>query len=129
MARMTIDNITDKMINSGLTLDAYFTEADNEIVFLAQELGVETDDIPATFAALHNIVQDWMKAWVGMRVCFDNAGVNDTTLEGTDKYFAKYVEYKKIEADLRGSITYEMLRNDIVQKRDVQPNINMVIRG
>ena len=109
------DDITDRLVKPIVTNDdSYFTRANLELVQLAAELVVDTDDIPTT---LPHRVQEWLKNWVGWQVCIDNMGVSNTKLITEndivdDPYMDKKKHYDKQAPLTRNSITAAVLKDE-----------------
>lgn len=87
-------DITDKVISQHITANdsAYLLEADQEIIDLAERRGVDDAVITST---LHFKLKRYGIYYVCMRVCEDNAGLNNTESPIDDKYFLKLDHYKK----------------------------------
>jgi HPt (histidine-containing phosphotransfer) domain-containing protein len=97
-------------LTTGFDLTEYLDEVENEIIDLAQKLGVRsTTDIASP---LHYKVKRYGVVFVLMRLAQDKLGTNlpDVSL---DKYDRLYQMYKKEIDDLKSQITREMITNNI----------------
>jgi hypothetical protein len=108
---ITASDINDKLIKNIVTTDTtYFTRADSALVSLASTRGVASSEIlsPVTF-----LVKEWLKAYVGKEVCFNNKGLDNKLLSQEnieiDVYALKLADYQSLFADLNGQITKEVL--------------------
>lgn len=116
MANLTTADITDKVIAQH-TLTAYLTEADSELADIAESYGItDSDDIEV--APMHFKVKRYMVAYVCMRVCEDNIGLNNVAIPDLDKYMVKYKQYKAACDRLRVQISEEMLLGTVDEARD-----------
>lgn len=116
MAYITSADISDKVVEQH-TLTDYLTEADNEMIDIAEQNGVTSiasiEDDP-----LHFKIKRYLIAYVCMRVCEDNQGLNNNDIPEMDKYAVKYKQYKTTCDRLRPQISREMITGDIDEARD-----------
>ncbi len=116
MSYITSADISDKVVEQH-TLTDYLTEADNELIDLAEQLGV-TDSTSIETAPLHFKVKRYLISYVCMRVCEDNQGLNNNDIPEMDKYAVKYKQYRKTCDGLRPQISREMITGDVDEARD-----------
>lgn len=116
MPNISAGDISDKVLAQH-TLTAYLTEADNELYDLAEQLGV-IDSASIEIAPLHFKVKRYLIAYVCMRVCEDNQGLNNNDIPEMDKYAVKYKQYKGTCDRLRPQISREMILGTVDEQRD-----------
>lgn len=121
-------DIKDNIV-TGFDLDAegYLDETDTEIVDLAEQFGIDSDDIENT--PLHYKVKRYAVVFCLMRFCQDKAGTNNTDLPELEKYIIKYKSYEKEYDKLRGQISYSMLTGQVDEMRDRVVNIATIFRA
>jgi hypothetical protein len=114
MANISATDINDKLIKKIVSEDSdYFDRADDALVSKASRLGLTESQIlvPVTF-----LVKEWLKAYVGKEVCFNNLSLNNRLLSQEDVtidvYETKYKWYEMKFAEIDGQITKEVLTGD-----------------
>jgi hypothetical protein len=115
MSYLSPSDITDAVVKQH-TLTAYLTEADAELLDMAESLGVMSST--SIVAPLHNTVKQFLTAYVCMRVCEDNVGVNNLPIPAEDKYEVKRSIYEKKYQALRSRISSPMLTGTVDEARD-----------
>ena len=128
MLYIAIADVTDKVINA-FNLESpvdYIALADEEMLSLAEEKGVDVDNIAAT---PHKVVRDYLIAFLCARVALDKFGVNDVQNPENEKYFVKYKWYDKRAGQLRQRITQEMVADEVDLMRDRVTNTGLLFRG
>ena len=117
-------DVTDVLVQSfGQTaVEAYFTEVDNEINDLAEQMGVEITQIDTDYkdtGRIHYKVIRFGVAYLCYRMLYDKAGLNENELSPeNDKYYRKGIDYKHIAGALRGEITANMFTDTVTSTSD-----------
>lgn len=110
MSYITAADIKSTLVQ-GFSLTDYLSEADSEIVDLAERLGVRSATEIET-APLHYKIKRYAIVFVLMRLAQDKLGTNspDITLE---KYQVLYDIYKRELKELLPQLTYEMFTGQV----------------
>lgn len=113
-------DVTDNVIKA-FTLDPYLAEADKKVISLAQRNGVfDADDIATEDGhAKNSEVLRYAVVFVCMRVCQDYMGTNNNDLPvEIEKYAVKYKSYNEELKLLDGTITKEMITDEVDETAD-----------
>lgn len=115
MANLVATDIKDELIKNIVTNDeTYLDRADDALVDLASRMGIEEDDIETTTLPYH--VKEYLKAYVGWEVCFNNLGLNKQKIgqDGLelDPYDIKLPFYEKRLDKFKSGMTAEILTGD-----------------
>ena len=113
---LTYDDIKAN-IAKGFQLEPYLEEADNEIIDLAESLGVrDSSDIENN--PLHYKIKRFGIVFCLMRLCQDKIGTNNVQVADLEKYVVNYNMYRKELQELRGQISIEMVTGHVNEIRD-----------
>jgi len=139
MAYIQIGDITDKLclaFESGGTyeIESYFSMADTEINVLAEELGVDPDDIDTDYKGeldsstgrVHPRLIDYGACYCLMWFFFDRAMLGN---DEYDKYYRKYESYREKASKFRTSITAKMLTDNVSDTSDLSINSQVIYHG
>jgi hypothetical protein len=132
MANLKITDIKDELIYNIVDADdSYLDRADDALVHLASTRGVLEADIETT--TLPYVLKEYLKAYVGWEVCFNNAGNNNTELHQeeilTDVYAEKLEYYTKHLKKITGMVTKEVLTGDADTPAEYAFSFGEVFRG
>ena len=126
MSYISRADVTDNII-SNFDLAPYLIETDNEIIDLAESLGVSENAIETN--PLHNKIKRYAIAFCLMRLCQDKTGSNNIELPEMEKYVVKYEIYRKEVEKLRQQINYEMFTGTVLTIRDRAVVSGTIYRG
>lgn len=126
---MSYINPTDIKSNivTGVDLTQYIDECDDEIVDLAERLGIRTaSDIEIP---LHFKVKQYGINYILMRVCEDKMGTCQPDSVMFDKYYQLNDYYGKRLSQLRKEMSVEMLNGTVDEIRDRAMMTGRMFRG
>jgi hypothetical protein len=108
MAYIELDQLIDNLWVSGNFTDAqktsYITLADNKINDIAEEKGIEVDDIETS--PVSYTIQEYCVYYATMRMCLDFMGTNNNDLPvEIEKYAVKYNLYHELVKGLEPKLT------------------------
>lgn len=115
MAILAATDIKDRLIGPVVTEDTdYLDMADDALIDVAAELGVDSADVETTTP--HFRVIAWMRAWVCYIVCKDCVGLQPQKLTeqgiSEDPYAAKLKLFEIDLNDKREALTAEIIMNE-----------------
>ena len=115
-------------IVTGFDLSGYLDEADDEMVDMAERLGVRTvtdiDNNP-----LHFRIKRYLTEYIITRLCEDKAGTNNPDTVEFDKYFALAEYHRRRMNELKNGITAEMVLGEVNEIGDRVISTGMLFRG
>jgi len=109
----------------GFDLSQYLTEADSEVVDIAEILGVR--NVSEIHTPLHYKIKRYAVVFVLMRLAQDKIGTNSADI-AIEKYRDLYDMYRTELKELRNQITYEMV-TDTVNSIIARTNVFNLYRG
>lgn len=112
MAYIRVNDIVDELIKPIVAIDgAYLTRAENAYKELANSFGIPEASIkidPLPFVA-----KEFLKAYVGWEVCFNNAGLDDKLVDRdsveNDVYMNKLGLYEKRLSNLQMRLNKDII--------------------
>jgi hypothetical protein len=112
MAYIASTDIKDELIYNIVASDtSYLDRADNALKDLANSKGLAVAEIEST--PLPFLVKEWLKAYVGWEVCFNNSGLYDKLIQNNDVaidvYGNKLELYKKTLEGLSQKLTKDVI--------------------
>jgi hypothetical protein len=115
-------------IATGFDLSGYLDETDDEMVDMAERLGVRTvTDIQN--APLHYRIKRYLIEFLLTRLCEDKAGTNNPDTVEFDKYFALAEYHRRRGNELKNGITAEMVTGEVNEIGDRVLSTGMLFRG
>lgn len=112
MAYLIPTDIKDELISNIVNVDtSYLSRSDDALNDLANSKGLLVSEIETT--PLPFLVKEWLKAYVGWEVCFNNSGLYDKLVQNNDVaidvYANKLELYKKTLESLSQRLTKEVI--------------------
>lgn len=112
----------------GFEIEEYISESSQEVIDMAERLGVrDTSNIETN--PLHYKIKRYAIVFTLMRLCQDKAGTNNVEFSDMEKYIIKYNMYKKELAELRAELSYEMFTGNVDEIRDRAAVSGTLYRG
>lgn len=120
-------DVKDSIVN-GFDIEEYISEATQEIIDLAERLGVrDTSSIETN--PLHYKIKRYGICYLIMRICQDKSLVNNVEMIEAEKYIIKYNMYLKELERVQKQISYEMFTGNIDEIRDRSAVSSTLYRG